>query len=284
MDIDFNKLRFFFAVADHGSFSKAAQRLSVERSTISRAVASLESQLGSALFSRTTRRVVLTDRGQRFYEEIGPRYHSMTDAIEGFYHERDKPMGQLKVTAPQDMASIILPPILAVFTRRYPDITISVRATNQTLDLVADGIDIALRAGPLQDSNLIVRVLKKSRANVFASPDYIARAGHPLSFEALADHPWIVGPRGSWGFAGKNRPIQANDLGFVLQCVRLGLGVAVLPEFMVAQDLAEGRVVRLFENGAKLLGPIYLVRQNLKRVPPHIRVFWDYLLQHCSDD
>ena len=180
---DTQLLATFVAVADEQSFTKAARRLGIGKGTVSRAISQLEEQLGAELVHRTTRAVALSTAGVALYERVAPHMIALNQAVQKLPERAAVPSGELRMTAPQDIAVVVLPEILTQFARRYPDVRVDLRATNRQVDLVAEGFDLAIRAAPtLKDSTLTIR-----------------RSGSPASVSTPrpATSPAAAGPSGS---------------------------------------------------------------------------------------
>jgi DNA-binding transcriptional LysR family regulator len=181
-------IKTFREVARRGSFSMAAQSLDVSKANVSKYVAELESRLGVRLFNRSTRTVSLTDAGQLLLERSAPLV-DMIELTRLELQQRAKlPTGRLRLTAPQGLGHYDLPKVLGEFMTRYPEVTVSLDITNQVLDMVDEGIDVALRVGPIPEGNIIVRKLQRLSWVVCAAPAYWERRGLPTHPDDLADH------------------------------------------------------------------------------------------------
>ncbi len=288
----FGRLLVFAAVAEAGGFTAAAQRLGMSKTLVSQHVGKLESELGGALFTRTTRRVTLTDAGERLLAECAPLLRDLSAAVERFQQASAGPSGTLRVTAPPEYAANVLGALLAEFGRIHPALAIDLVSTGQVLDLVAERVDVAIRMGWLRDSSLRATQLGEFGQCVVASPEYLARAGAPSKPEDLADHPWIAlsllrAPL-SWRFTREGRARRVVDVRVragargnapdaVLGLARGGAGITVLADFAVAGDLAAGRLVRVLEAWSLPRGGIYAVYPASAAVPVRARAFIDFL-------
>ncbi|MBI2388728.1 MAG: LysR family transcriptional regulator [Deltaproteobacteria bacterium] len=287
--MDLNQLSTFVAVAEASSFSTAATKLRLRRSSVSRAIAALENELGVQLFTRTTRRVALTTAGTALYAKIGPHLSAVKEAI-GALPEREKdPSGTLRITAAGDIGAMVLADVLAAFSLRYPRVHIELRLTSQNVDLVAEGFDVAFRVMPKRrsDSSLVARKLTDIEMGIFASPTYLARAGTPRSLEDASDHAWVM-------FPGLNAQQQvadlkrikpawtADDVLFVARSVAAGVGLGMVPTFLVRDDVTAGRVVRVLPRVSVPWGGLYLVFAPTPHVPRKVSALREFVVQHFA--
>lgn len=245
-------IRTFREVAGRGSFSMAAQALDVSKANVSKYVAELETRLGTRLLNRSTRTVSLTDAGRLLLERSAPLMEMIELTRQELQQRSRLPSGRLRLTAPQGLGHNELPPLLAEFMAQYPDVTVSLDLSNQVVDMVGEGIDIALRVGRIDNGNLIVRKMQQLEFVVCASPSYWERRGVPSHPEDLADHDALtfsVRDAGhEWRFEVDGEPcivpvrsrMNATDpmplVGFAVQ----GLGVMCVPRSVVAPHLDSG--------------------------------------------
>jgi DNA-binding transcriptional LysR family regulator len=260
----------FLAVAELGSFSAAATRLGVEKSSVSRAVARLEEGVGDKLFLRTTRRVSLTDAGQTVSDRLREPHANLDAALKAVLETATSPRGRLVVTAPADFAGAILTEALVRFARRHPHVEVDVRVSNQFFDLAKEGIDAAIRitVTRLVDSTLKVRKLGELNVGVFAAPSYAESRGAPRSPEEARSHPWILFPafrdvpfRGPGGTV-RVKPggrLSCNEMTTILHAVIHGAGLGVLPSFLADAELRQGRLVQVLSRWTVAGGHIWFV-------------------------
>lgn len=281
--MDLNHLQLFVEVADHKSFTSAAKTLGMQRSSVSRSISALERDLEVQLFQRTTRSVSLTTAGDALYAKVVGHLTSLHAAVEELPEREEDASGMVLVTVSPDLGSDILPRALSAFAMRYPRVHVDVKVTNRVVDLVGEGFDAAVRPGPipLPDSTLRARLLTGVTGGYFASPNYLARAGTPRSLNDLAEHDWVGGPGRSQLAMQFHRPpiLAADDMLFVRQALREGLGLGVLPTFLARDDVSDGRLVRLqlsTEFGGT--GGIWLVMPPGEHVPRKVRVLRDFLV------
>jgi DNA-binding transcriptional LysR family regulator len=287
--MDLNLLPIFVAVAETRSFTEAARKLELPRSTVSRAVAALEDSLRVQLFRRTTRQVALTAAGERLFSNTATQLGAVREALECVAELDPSPSGELRITAPHDLGSLLLPPVCAGFAQRFPSVRLDVRLTNRAVDLIAEGFDLALRVSTkrLADSTLVARRVASLEVQVFASRDYIAQNGTPKSPTDAAKHQWID----FRGFSVRDPPlrlkepprIETDDVLFIRQALRSGAGLGVLPTFIAADDVAEGRLVRVLPKITLPLGNVYLIHSSAQHLPRKIVAFRDHLIEYLGE-
>ncbi len=287
--VDLNLVRAFAAVHETGSFSGAAARLGVPRSSISRAVSSLEAALGTVLFHRTTRRVATTEEGRALFERSAPALALLEGAISDVAAHEESPSGTLRLTCAVDIGSAVLAEVVARFSTRYPRIRVEVHLTSSVVDLVREGFDAALRitSGNLRGGNLIARKLGTLRIGLYAAPAYLARRGAPRSPGELEEHDF-VGFRGAptklfsgnASFTLKAKPrLACDDMFFMRELVRNGVGIAAMPSFVADAALANGDLARVLPRWNADAGKVYLVYPASKHPPLRITAFRDVLVE-----
>ncbi|MGF6767539.1 DNA-binding transcriptional LysR family regulator [Paraburkholderia sp. GAS199] len=260
----FLALNTLLEVADAGGFSKAAQRLGVATSSVTRLMDSLETSLGAVLLTRTPRRVSLTDAGTAYVEQIGKVLDDLAEADESIFDSGAAPVGSLRISVPSTYSRMRLAPHLAAFLAANPKVFLDVVVADHFADLGLERIDAAIRIGlPDRDSNLIARKLADNPRYVVASHDYLERRSTPEDPEALGDHECL---RVAYGGGYRSRQIwtfrsgtaqeqvevrghlQSNSLDILLEAVLAGRGIALLPEWLVGAEIRAGRLMRLLEN------------------------------------
>src|SRR3546814_446332 len=246
-------VRAFLCAADNDSFSKAALHLEVKTSTVSRYIAQLEADLGIALFNRSTRGLVLTEGGTVFREQVAISIQALEDARHMTASLNMSPQGHLRVTMPVSFGRRHVMQHLPRFLERYPDITIDAVITDEVVNLIDSGIDLAIRVGSLTDSQLMARKLTEHRRIVCASPSYVAKHGAPaapaelsthqaLRFTLVGDDRWLL-RRVNEGKGGAEAPIRlqgairANDTESLMSLAVAGAGIALLPTWTVNEAL-----------------------------------------------
>ncbi len=291
---DLNDILVFTQVADAGSFTAAAKALDLPKSTVSRRVARLEESLGVRLLHRTTRRLNLTDAG-RTLQESGTRIMSeLADAQAAVTDMHAQPRGRLRITAPVELP--VMPRLVTDFLDLYPDVHIELDLTNRYVDLVEEGVDVAIRAGRLADSSLIARKLADTCGTLVASPAYIDSRGAPQSIEDLADHDCVIfGPgsaNGAWRLNGPHGPVKVaikgrisvNHLALVKHAAIAGFGIALLPTIMVADEIAAGHLRIVLPQSSPPPSSLWAVTPSRKHVSPVVRAFLDFLTAQLSPE
>lgn len=271
-------LAVFAAVAETESFTRAAERLGLPRSTVSRQVLALEEELGARLMHRTTRRVTLTPAGRRLLEQVGPHVTALGKVAPGDLDEG--PAGTLRITTTPDLGSALLAEVVARYTLLHPGVKVEARLTLRLVDLVGEGFDLALRAGAksLPDSpHLSASRVGTLQLGLFAAPRYLARAGTPRSIEELAGHD-LVSFSEAVTIEGLPPPrVLCDDTAFVRGVLRAGGGLGALPTFFADQDLATGALVRVLPDWNVWTGKVWLVTPHAAHPPRRVVVFKELL-------
>ena len=294
----------FIAVVHEGSFARAAERLGVGRSAVSRTVQKLEAQLDTRLFTRTTRSTTLTPEGQRFFDNCWPGVARIFQAQEEIRDLRTgTPRGSLRISSTVGFGRKVLQPLLKEFHALYPDVTLDVLLDDRPTDFTTDRIDVAFRNGRMDDGQIVAKKLIPMQMLVCASPAYVRRHGLPQTIEELDDHACVnfrfaSGRLYEWefkvdGLTRKYTPkgwLSFNDADLVLQAVLEGNGIAQMAAYQISEHLRCGRLVAcLIQHAPDDRGHFvcYLSRHHM---PTRIRVFIDFMTQriralnlHCND-
>jgi DNA-binding transcriptional LysR family regulator len=295
--MDWDKLRIFHAVAEAGSFTHAGETLNLSQSAVSRQISSLEESLNVALFHRHARGLILTEQGELLYRTAHEVFSKLAMAEAQLTESKDKPKGQLKVTATQAFGSSWLTPVLGEFIELYPDVQVDLVLEDRELDLSMREADVAIRMAPPRQPELIQRHLMTVHLNVYASPAYIKRHGIPKSPEELDAHrvivygddttkppvqdiDWLLRAGGKRE-TNQRRPIlKVNSVYAILRAVQSGLGLASLPEYMAQESTSLVRIL------PELQGPridSYFVYPEELRSSKRIQVFRDFLLRKVAE-
>lgn len=295
----FAAMRAFVRAADLGSFSRAAAAEGIKVSTVSRYVSALEADLGAALFNRSTRRLNLTEAGASFYERAGLILTELEEARQATASLNARPRGLLRINIPGAFGRRHVVPHLGDFLATYPEIRLDATLTDATVDLIESGADLAIRIGALQDSTLVVRRLAPHRRVVVGSPTCLAAAPPVAAPGDLAHQACLVfalQPGNAWYFrsADEARPefvevpvggrLRANDSEALLDAALAGLGLALLPTWLVGEAVRAGRLRVLLPEWEALLAPgperaIWGVYPPKTMVPPKVRAFLDFIVQ-----
>lgn len=285
-------LSTFEAVARTASFSAAAKELGRPKSSVSRAVARLEADLGVPLIYRTTRKVSLSAAGTALYDRVTPLLGSLRSALTEMPEREELPSGLLRVTAPVDLGALFLVEVVTRYTARYPAVSVDLHLTGRVVDLVGEGFDVALRVAPaLKDSTLVARKAAPVLVRVYASPVYLARRGTPRSEAELAGHDWVVfhsgpqrlkvsAPFGMPGSGvGSSGRIGCDDLLFVREAVLAGAGLGLLPTFVAEPHLEAGTLVQVLPRLEKQAGWLHVVTPAARHQPRKVTAFRDLVLE-----
>lgn len=288
------ELTVFVQVVENGSFSRAAKQLAMANSAVSRVVKRLEEKLGVNLINRTTRQLRLTEEGSQYFRRVQKFLQEMAAAEAEMLAVHEVPQGVLRVDSAMPMVLHLLVPLAAKFNERYPHIQLSLASSEGYINLIDRKVDIALRAGELDDSGLRARHLFDSHFRVVASPDYLAKHGTPQSTEDLANHQCLgftePSSLNTWtvldaqGNPYKISPHFTANSGEILRSLCLsGCGIACLSDFLVDNDIAEGKLIPLFiEQTSNKTLPFNAVYYSDKAVNLRLRVFLDFLVEELG--
>ncbi|NBB11731.1 LysR family transcriptional regulator [Pseudomonas sp. SLFW] len=282
------------AVVDSGSFVKAAEALDMTQSGVSRAVARLEARLGIRLFDRTTRSVKLTDEGRRLYEEIAPLLAGLEEAATQASGSATAVRGRLRVNVDPYFSRLILAPALGDFMATYPELELDLVTREQLGDLIADGVDLAVRFGEQPSSSLIGRQLLKTRVLTVASPAYLKKHGtpqHPIDLQS-PEHvcidfrdshtgrpfPWEFHRGDERLFVNTRGRLMVNDVGTMHRICEEGQAVAQVLALGVEPALREGRLVELFPDWPDEYFPLYALYPSRHLPPAKVRAFLEFVV------
>jgi LysR family transcriptional regulator, regulator for bpeEF and oprC len=289
--LDLNDLRVFEGVAALRSFSAAARALELPKSSVSRSVARLETELGTRLLQRTTREVALTEAGKLLRARCVDILASIGEAVDLVSGFASAPRGLLRVSAGLGFGVHVLGSTLPQFLEQYPEIEVSLRLGNRSMDLLGDGIDVAIHMGPLADSPLIASRLGSMERYLCAAPAYLERRGTPSTIEELRDHDRIETPGDSgrprnWVFSNETgqtvrfeeKPrLSTNDPVTIHTLIVNGGGIGVLSGFICGPDFREGRLVRLLPKWKMPALEVSIVFPSGRALSQTVRAFIDFL-------
>lgn len=289
IELTLEQLRTFVAVCEEGSVSRAAQRLDVPKSTVSRRIARLEEIIGVRVLRRDAGPLQVTDAGRQLLEPAGKLLEDALRLAAGFRALQDQPQGRLRVSAPIDLAGERA--AWVDFAARYPEISLELSFTNRYVDVVDEGFDIALRGGPGLDERLTGRRIGTYDLWAVASPEYAARRGRPGSRDQLTNHDCLLlqplrthemMERETRRAVETGQLFVANDLEAIIHAARRGLGVAFLPACVCGQDLAEGRLVPMLDEYAPFEVPVFAVYPDRQYLPAAVRVFLEFVSERLG--
>lgn len=286
---DLNDMVTFARVVEAKSFSKAAERMGASKSRVSKAIAKLERSLHARLLNRSTRGLSLTEMGTAFYEHCRRIADEAEQAVEAVSQLNVEPRGVLKLTAPVAFGTLHVAPALPEFLASHPDLAIDMMITDRMVDLVDEGYDVAIRIVREPDLNLVARKLAPVRRVACATPEYFERCGVPRTPQDLKRHNCLhytyLSAQGEWHFKGPEGDISVplsgdlriNDDQALSQAVLGGLGVALLPSFIIGRDLQAGRLQAVLSDYVPLERHVYATHLPSIHLPPKIRTFVDFL-------
>ncbi len=285
MDID--AVKVFVKVIETGSFSGAARVLKMPKTTVSAKVAALEKRLGVTLIQRTTRRLHVTDAGQTYFRHCALAIKEIEIGEASLFASQDHPSGLLRLTAPIDIGHSILPSIVCGYLKKYPDTEVELILTNRMIDLVGEGVDLAIRVGQLKDSTLVARKFFDVNGGFWASPAYIEKYGSPASPRDFVKHQVIVHPamkaKGFQVSDGKTTHtleiksrVTADDIETIKVMTILGSGIGWLPDFLATPEYKKKALVQVLPKWRILSSGHYaFVYPGQKYMPPKVRAFID---------
>lgn len=294
---DLNDLYYFAQVVERGGFARAARALGVPTSRLSRRIAALEARLGSRLMHRTTRKLSLTDAGRDVYAHCRTVVAAAEAAEQAAVHHSAEPRGQLRVACPLAIAQYELGPILGAFMRRHPLVRLDLHVTNRRVDLIEEGIDVALRARVPgdEDPNLATRKLRQSRRAVLAAPALLKEVGRIETPDDLQRVPVLdFGTSAEstvWRLSGPNSEtrrisvparMHADDFVVLKWAALDGLGACLLPPHYCTEELARGRLVHLLPQWSAPAEIVHVVYPSARLLAPAVRAFVDFVAEHLA--
>jgi DNA-binding transcriptional LysR family regulator len=290
---DLDDLRAFLEVARTGSFSRAARHLGLSKSMVSRRIVRLEGSLGVQLLSRTTRGVVVTERGATWSEHAERALAELERGSESVRGEGGELDGSLRIAAPLSFGAAHLAPVIAELALRHPRLRLFTSYSDRRVDLLTERFDVAIRLGSLPDSSLIARRIAPMYGVVVASPAYLARHGTPATLEDLAAHEAVIQGQTTWNFIDKGKPVAVQVRGrfetdsgeATLAAVVAGVGLSILPTFLAGEHLASGKVVALLGDYAIPEFGLYVVRPPpAAHQPARIRALTEILVERFGGE
>jgi DNA-binding transcriptional LysR family regulator len=294
---DLNNLYFFAKVVDFGSYTAAAKALGLQTSKLSRRIAALETELGVRLINRTTRRLSLTEAGKTFHRHCVALLDEAQAAKDAMRQLLGSPQGLVRISCPTGLLQGGVADVLACFLAKHPRVRIALDATNRRVDVVEEGLDIAMRVRkpPLEDSDLVMRALGPDEMILVASPEFIAARGEPQTLEDIARMPTLsmgsADERSTWRFVGMDgepaelthSPRLCTDDLFTLRRAALqGLGAVLIPHLAVANDLERGTLVRLLPSLMAHTGIMHAVFPSQRGMIPAVRALLDSLSEELT--
>ncbi|MGN6311910.1 MAG: LysR family transcriptional regulator [Xanthobacteraceae bacterium] len=287
-------MQAFVTVADHKGFAPAARKLGLSASAVTRMVAALEERVGARLLQRTTRSVMLTDAGERFLERARRILADVEEAEGAVRAERTQPTGRLVVSAPLGFGRRHVTPLMSTYLKRYPDVAGDLRLSDRMVNLVEEGVDIAVRIGHLPDSSLVARAVGDMRRMVVASPDYLAAHGEPRHPSEIAAHRTVhfgaLSAAPDWRFVEDGREVRVacaprfttNSADAAIFHAEQGGGLTRVLAYQAAEGLAGDRLKAVLTDYEIAPLPIHLVYPTSRLLSAKVRAFVDLVLHDCD--
>src|SRR6266851_2756305 len=284
-------MQAFVAVADLQGFAPAARKLGLSPSGVTRLIAALEQRLGARLLQRTTRSVTLTDIGTRYLERARRILADVEEAEGSAQDERTRPSGRLVVSAPVGFGRLHVSPVMSAYLKRYPEVSAELRLADRMVNLVEDGIDLAVRIGHLADSSLVARHVGEMRRIVVASPAYLKRHGEPKTPEAIASHQTIQfgasAVTGEWRFVADGRDfrvnvtprLSTNSADAAIQYAEQGGGLTRVLAYQAADAIKRGRLKIVLASFEQPALPIHIVYPTSRLLSAKVRTFIDLAVE-----
>ena len=289
---DLNDLYFFVQAVEHGGFAPAARNLGIPKSRLSRRIAALEERLGVRLIQRSTRRFAITEIGQEYYRHCVAMLVEADAAEEAVQRVRAEPQGLVKLSCPSALVYFHVGDMLARFMAANPRVEVHLECTNRRVDVIAEGLDLALRVRfpPLEDTDLVMKVLGNSRQRLIAARDLLRRCGRPLVPADLStlpsvelgppygEHAWrLTGPNGASARVLHRPRLVVDDMVALCFAARNGVGIAQLPTMMIRDALADGTVVDVLPDWAPQSGIVHAVFPSRRGLLPSVRALLEFL-------
>jgi DNA-binding transcriptional LysR family regulator len=282
----------FTAVAESGNFTQAAKKLLISTAQVSRQVSELEHRLNTKLFYRTTRKVSLTEEGQLFYQQCRSILEGLEVAERSLTNLQSIPQGKIKISAPVTYGERRIIPLINQFLIQYPQVEIQVQLSNQRIDLIEEGYDLAIRLGQLDDSSLIAKRISSRQHFVCASPNYLEQHGRPETIAELKQHNCLLGSADFWLFGDQSSnnknstdkksirvsgSLRCNSgLGLVDAALK-GIGIVQLPEYYVTKHINKGELIVLLSDQQREQEGIWALYPQNKYLANKVRLLIDFL-------
>lgn len=291
---ELKRIGIFTKVVEAQSFSEAARQLGIAKSAVSKHVAELEKEVGIRLLNRSTRSLSLTEAGDNFYhhcQEIMQRTHIAFNELRQY---QNQPTGTLRIASPINFGNEHLVPIIKEIRSLYPLLNIELLLEDRIINMVEEGVDVAIRIGWMKDSNLIAKKLGESPMLVFASPEYLAQSPQPKSPKDLQQHSWIsltiLNSPLRWQFEKDhlqhnvqlNSTLKTNSVDAVVALVKNGQGISALAQYIIEKELRNGQLQTVLDDYHLKPVGIYAVYSHREHMQPKIRILIEFLSKYCQ--
>lgn len=284
------------AVVETGSFTAASERQGLSKALVSKYVGEVESRLGVRLFNRSTRRLALTEAGQRYYDQVIPLLEEFEVLVDNVTGEQSTPRGLLRISVPQTFGEMILSPLLPKFLDANPEMSIDLQLSDRKIDMLEEGIDVVIRIGGVDDSSLIARRIRTLPLLLCASPAYIKRYGEPENAQHISQHhciidsnfrigkQWpIVSPDGQTDLIEVSSKIAANSPRAVKAITMAGGGIGMIPRFIVESEIEQGLLQEILPGHRTLEFGLFAIYPHRRYLSKKVRCFIDFLIAEFSE-
>ncbi|MEH6449394.1 MAG: LysR family transcriptional regulator [Oleispira sp.] len=297
---ELKRIGVFTRVVETKSFSEAARQLGVAKSAVSKQIALLEKEVGVRLLNRTTRSLSLTEAGEIFYRHSAEIVNRTKIALSELREYQNQPTGTLRISCPVSFGTQHLVPVIKEVRALYPLLKIDLLLEDRVINMVEDGVDLAIRIGWLIESNLVAKKICETPVIVFASPEYLAQKGTPKIPQDLQQHDWIslslFSSPLTWEFEKKGQKhsvqkqkvqmhsqLKSNSVAAVIALAKSGQGISALSKFVMQDDIDQGLLQPLLTDYQLAPTGVYAVYPHREHVPPKVRIFIDFLSKHCHN-
>ncbi|MGF1757616.1 LysR family transcriptional regulator [Photobacterium sagamiensis] len=288
-------MRTIVAVVETGSFTAASERQGISKALVSKYVGEVENRLGVRLFNRSTRRLALTEAGQRYYDQVIPLLEEFAALVDNVTGSQSAPRGQLRVSVPQTFGEMKLSPLIPKFLDAYPDMSIDLQLSDRMIDMLEEGIDVVIRIGSVDDSSLIARHIKTLPLSLYASPAYIERNGAPQNAQQISQHnciidsnfrigkQWpIVSPDGQTDSIEVSSRIAVNSPRAVKEIAMADGGIGMIPCFIVESEVEQGLLQEILRGYHTLEFGLFAIYPHRRYLSKKVRCFIDFLIAEFS--
>jgi len=291
---ELKRIGVFTRVVETKSFSEAARQLGVAKSAVSKQIVQLEKEVGVRLLNRTTRSLSLTEAGEIFYRHSAEIVNRTNIALSELREYQNQPTGTLRISCPVSFGTEHLTSVIKDVRSLYPLLKIDLLLEDRIINMVEEGVDLAIRIGWLQESNLVAKMICEAPVSVFASPEYLAQKGTPKTPQDLQKHDWIslslFSSPLTWEFEKKGQKqsvqmhsqLKSNSVAAVIALSKSGQGISALSTFCLQEDFEKGLLQPLLTDYELEPSGIYAVYPHREHVPPKVRIFIDFLSKYCQ--
>lgn len=287
---DLNEMAIFAIVVSTGSFTKAAEKLKLPKSTVSRKVSQLEKRVGVRLINRTTRNLKPTETGKLYYAQCQKMLEQAEEADRIVNNMQSEPSGLLRISTPLSFGTPFFVGVIKQFLLKYPKVNVEIISDNKQIDMLEHEVDIAFRVGPLSDSSLIARNIGTARLSLCATQDYINKFGMPKSIQELESHTCISHPASPWIFETQNGKIEfepksrmiSNDMEMIRKMVKQDFGIGAVPQILISEDLKKNSLIKVLPDIPFQERTFYLVYPSRREPPSKVVAFTDFIFSSCQ--